>query len=445
MKWRNLIIGVIILSGLGGFVYFYEFRGEAKREQARQKAEKLFDVKDEAVALLIIQRGSEKTVIDQQNGRWVIESPVSAPADQAAINEIVRNISSATSTRSLAGAQNLSEYGLQPPKIHTEFKTRPGASFSMDLGEKDFSENNVYARASSRTDVVLVSSYLFSSLDKSLMQLRDRKIMEVDPEKVTQIDFVSKGEQVMAQKLRAEWKLTQPVSARGDPSGISSYLGDVSSSEASEFVDKPESSLKSIELDPPAGTLILLEGEGTQAKQKKLLLGAKKGDQVYARLEGSSAIFKISAIVADKIRPVVFKLRDKQIVTVKAADLQHVLIQLENGVYEFDRENSKDSKWKVVLPKDLAGKQPREWKFWFPLEDMKSDEILDPPASQEKAALFFKPAVRVTLVDRSNHQSELRFSKPEKESVWIRSSRTVFRVPSKTVQDWTSGLKDVVE
>lgn len=391
MKWRNLIIGVVILAGLGGFVYFYEFRGEANREQARQKAEKLFDVKDEAVASLLIQRGSEKTILEQQNSRWVIESPVSAPADQTVVNEIVRNLSSATSTHSVAGAQNLSEYGLQPPKIHTEFKTRPGTSFSVDLGEKDFSENNVYARTSSRADVVLVSSYLFSSLDKSLMQLRDCRIMEVDPEKVTQIDFVSNGEHFSARKSGTEWNLIQPVSARGDPSGISSYLNDASSSEASEFVDKPESTLKSFELDPPAGTLTLTEREGSQAKQKKLLLGARKDDQVYARLEGSSAIFKITTIVADKIRPVVFKLRDKQIITTKAADLQHVLIQLENSVYEFDREDTKDSKWKVVLPKTLAGKQARDWKFWLPLEEMKADEILDPLRAWRRSACFSNP------------------------------------------------------
>ncbi|MBZ5535959.1 MAG: DUF4340 domain-containing protein [Acidobacteriia bacterium] len=445
MKWRNLIIGVVVLAVLGAFVYFYEFRGEGKREAARQRAEKIFDIKDDAIISLLIQRGSEKTVIEQQNGRWVIKSPVSATADQTALNEIVRNLSSATSTRSLTGAQNLSEYGLQPPKIHAEFKTRPGNSFTMDVGEKDFSENNVYARASSRADVVLVSSYLFSSLDKSLMQLRDRKIAEVDPEKITQIDYVSKGEHLTAQKLGAEWKLTQPVAARGDATGISSYLNDASSSEASEFLDKPEATLKSFELDPPVGTLTLTEGEGAQSKQKKLLLGARKDDQVYAMLEGSPAIFKITTIVSDKIRPVLFKLRDKQIVTLKAADVQHVLIQLENDVYEFDRENSKDSNWKVVLPKKQAGKQAREWKFWFPLEDMKAEEILDPPASLEKAALFFKSLVHVTLVDRSNHQSEIRFSKPEKGSVWIRSSRTVYRVSSKTVQDWTSGLKDVVE
>ncbi|MGB7623456.1 MAG: DUF4340 domain-containing protein [Terriglobia bacterium] len=447
MKWRNLWIWAVVLAGLGGFVYFYEFRGEAKREQARQKAEKVFDVQEEAITSITLQRGSEKLLIDRQNGLWMIDSPVSTPADQSAVNDIVRTVSSATTTHSLASAQNLAEYGLQPPKIHAEFKTRPGASLSMDLGEKDFSENNVYAKVSSRIEVVLLPTYLFSSMDKSLMQLRDRKVMELNPEKVTQVEFVSKGDHLKAQKLGTEWKLTQPVSTQGDPAGIAAYLNDVSNSEASEFVDKPEPNLKSSELDPPAETLIITEGEGSQAKPWKLFLGAKKDDQVYAKRDGSSFLFKVTSIVADKLRPAVFRLRDKRIIPVNAADLQHVLIQLEAGVYEFDREGLKGSKWKVVLPKNLAGKEAREWKFWLPLEEMKADEILDSPASLTKTGLFFKPAERVTLVDRTNHQTEVRFSKAEKDSVWIRSSgsHSVFRLPSKKVGDWIGGLKEIVE
>jgi Domain of unknown function (DUF4340) len=447
MKWRNLLIWVVILAALAGFVYFYEFRGEAGREQARLKAEKVFDVPEGAITSFTLQRSSEKTLIGQQNGRWMLESPVLAPADQSAVNEIVRNLSLATTTHSLAGSQNLAEYGLQPPRIHVEFKTRPGTTYSIDLGEKDFSENNVYAKVSSRNGVILLPSYLLSSMDKSLLQLRDRKVMQLQPEKVTQIEFLSRGDHLKAQKAGTEWKLIQPVSTRGDSTGISSFLSDVSNSEASEFVDTPELNLKSYELDPPAETLVITEEEGSQAKQKRLFLGAKKNDQVYAKVEGSPSLFKITPIVANTLRPVLFKLRDKQVITAKGADLQHVLIQLPNTIYEFDLENSKDPKWKVVLPKNLAGKEAREWKFWLPLEELKAEEIVDPPASLAKVGLFFKPAERVTLVDRANHQTEIRFSKPENESVWVRSSgsHSVFRLSNKIVGDWIAGLRDVVE
>lgn len=447
MKWRNLLIWVIVLAGLGGFVYFYEFKGEAKREEAKAKSEKLFDVKEQDISALTLQRGSERTTIALQNGRWMIESPVSATADQSAMNDMVRNLSSTPRTRTLTGLQGLSEYGLQPPKIHLEAKTRAGALLLLDVGEKDFSGNDAYARIPPRGDVMLIPSYLSTSFDKSLFQLRDRKILDFEPEKVTQIDFASRSGHLTAEKSGTAWKLLQPVSARGDSIGISTFLGDVFSSEVAEFVDKPDADLKQYGLAPPEGMLTIRVGEGSPAKLSKLLLGTKTGDRIYAKLDSSPSLFEISASTAEKMRPLLFKLRDKHIVAVEVSDLQHAMIQLGAETYEFDRQTAKESLWKVILPKKLAGKEAREWKFWLPLEGMTAEAVLDPPQSQSKAALFTEPSVRLTLVDRSNHQIEVRFSKPEKDSVWVRNgnSRSIFRVPKKAVEDWTSGLKDVAQ
>lgn len=447
MRWRNLLVGVAVLGVLSGFVYFYEFKGEAKREQAKEKAEKLFDVKEQDIIEIILQHGEEKMTFALKSGRWEAESPVHAAADQNAVVDIARNLSSVNAVRSLTGAQNLVEYGLQPAKRQMSFKTRQGSSYSLDLGEKDYSEMNVYARGSTRSGVILVPSFLLASMDKSLFQLRDRKVMEIDTEKVIQIEYVSGTDHISAKKSGAGWKLTQPLSTRVDSLAISSFLSDVLNSEVTEFVDRPEANRKKYGLNPPEATLTLTLENGGKASSKKLLFGSKTGDQFYIENNDDPTILRISSATAEKIRPTAFKLRGKHIVAVNSADLQRVSISYEGGNYEFERGNSKDAKWKIVQPKNLAGKEAREWKFWFPLEDLLADEILDPPKSRSKATLFSAPAVRATLLDKTDRQTEIRFSKPQKDSVWIRTSASdsVYRVSSQKIDEWISGLKDSLE
>lgn len=447
MQWRNLLFWMVILAALGGFVYIYEFKGAAKREAAKEAAEKLFPLKDSEIATIRIQRGSENVQMTRQGTEWMIEFPVKTRADKNSLQDIAANLASATVTRNLTTLQNLAELGLQPPKVRIDFKTTEGKTYSLDVGVKDFSESNVYVRAGSQPDVLLVPASVLSSVDKSLYDLRNRKVMDIDSEKVTRLDYRSKSLHVVAQKTGSNWLLVQPIAANGDPIGIPSFLADVANSLVSKFDDHPEAKLKEYGLESPAATLTVTTGEGNPAAQKKLLFGLKSGDRLYAKLDDAPQIFEIDSSQADKLRADPLKLRDKHVAGITAADLQKIIIQTGKENYAFEREKSKEAQWKVMEPRKVAGKNVREWKFWFPLEDLTADEILDPPQSQSKAGLFSNPAVRVTIRDKANRSSEIRFSHPERNHVWVQTSasKSVYRVDWKKTDAWISGLKDSVE
>ncbi len=445
MRWRNLLIWVVILAALGAFVYFYEFKGEAKREAAKEKAEKLFDIKEEDITSIRLIRGSETSEFARKDGKWELTSPVSAPADQSALNDMVTDVATTNIVRSLNGLQDLTQFGLQPPRVQVTFKTRKGSTYDMSLGDKDYSGSNMYAKVSSQSEVVLIPAYLFSAVDKSQLQLRDRKVLSFDSESVSQIKFDSASKHFLAQKSGTDWALVQPVSSPGDSGSISSYLSDLTGAEAVGFVDHPESNPSKYGLAKPTETIEITSGQGSRATQKKLLVGVKDGDNFYVQLDGSPTISELTASTVDKFVPDVFKLRDKRLVTAIAADLQRMTIQAGKEMYSFDRDSSKEAAWKIVEPKTMAGKTAQEWKFWFPLEDLTADEMLDPPQSLSKQALFASPAIHVTYVDKSNHSVELKFSKPEKDKVWVQrsDSKSVYQVASKKVEDWISGLKDL--
>lgn len=447
IKWRSLLIWTAVLAVLAGFVYFYEFKGEAGRESAASKATHLFDVKEPDISSVMIQRNGEKIEVGRQNGQWKIGSPVATEADQQALNDMTQNLSASIVTRYLSNAGNITQYGLTPPKIHIEFRGAHGETYTLDLGEKDYAGNNVYAKASSHSEILLLPSYLYSSFDKSLLDLRNRKPISLDTEKVSKIEFEDKTLHLVAEKSGSDWRILQPVGTAGDSMGISSYLGDVAGMEAAAFVDHPDADLSHYGLKPAAESLTITTGEGKTANRQKVLLGTKQDDRYYAQMEGSPAVFQLASTVAEKLSPTLFKLRDKRIVTMKLDDLKKVTVQTGGATYEFDKSGSKESRWVVAQPKNLAGKDAREWKFWFPLESLSADEIVDPPGSQSKSQLFANPAVRITLTDQASKEIEVLMSKPGKEGVWVKSSgaNTVFRIGQKQVEDFTSGLKDVAD
>ena len=46
MKWKNLGILAVVFASLSAYVYFYEIKGEKKREEAEEKAKKLFQFEE---------------------------------------------------------------------------------------------------------------------------------------------------------------------------------------------------------------------------------------------------------------------------------------------------------------------------------------------------------------------------------------------------------------
>src|SRR5450756_2380636 len=97
---KSLLVLVVMLTGLGAYVYFVE----SKKPQGAEAnlGPKISSVKADAIEEITVKSGTgDLTTLKKVNGAWQITGPVAAPADQAEVSGIVSNIATVDNMRTV--------------------------------------------------------------------------------------------------------------------------------------------------------------------------------------------------------------------------------------------------------------------------------------------------------------------------------------------------------
>ncbi|MBC6453123.1 MAG: DUF4340 domain-containing protein [Hormoscilla sp. SP5CHS1] len=147
---RTTIILVLLALGLGGFVYYFEFNRPKREEVVRQKQLfELFDFEEKQVQSVQVQIKDRTLLFERQaetgSYKWMMRSPESAPASEAAVVFLLSKLVNAKSDRAFTiSAAQLSEYGLDEPIATVEITLDNGKTHQLRLGNKDFINSQLY-------------------------------------------------------------------------------------------------------------------------------------------------------------------------------------------------------------------------------------------------------------------------------------------------------------
>ena len=98
--------------------------------------------------------------------------PTQAEIDQA-VAELVRQVVALPEIdRFPRGERELREFGLDRPQLRITLTLASGATESLEVGELTITSTGVYARQSSRDDVLEIGSLFFNEVDAALYRLR---------------------------------------------------------------------------------------------------------------------------------------------------------------------------------------------------------------------------------------------------------------------------------
>jgi len=152
---RTTIIWVLLALGLGGFVYYFEFNKPVQEEVVRQKQQQLFDFEEKQVQSVQVQIKDRTLLFERQaetgSSQWMMRSPESAPASEAAVVFLLSKLVNAKSDRAFTvSAAQLSEYGLDEPMATVEITIDNGKTHQLRLGNKDFTNSQLYGLVDSR-------------------------------------------------------------------------------------------------------------------------------------------------------------------------------------------------------------------------------------------------------------------------------------------------------
>ena len=110
------IAAVLVLIGLGAWVYFHEYRGGAERRRAEEQRSRAIPFEREDLAAITLANEHGQVRLEKDGETYRIVEPILASTDREAIEGLLAALEVARIKRRVDGAGDLARYDLDPPR-----------------------------------------------------------------------------------------------------------------------------------------------------------------------------------------------------------------------------------------------------------------------------------------------------------------------------------------
>ena len=312
-RLTSTILLVVVLAGLGGYIYFVDSKRPTPGTEARDK---VFTVEADAIEEISLKSGGETTTLKKVDGTWKMTAPMQVDADQNEVSTLTSNIASLEVSRVIdENAANLGEYGLATPPIELSYKAAGGGSGQIAFGDKTATQSDLYAVKPGEKRVFVVSAFQESTFSKKSFDLRDKKILNFERDKVDSIEVAlggaSAGRPVVAQRQRLGRQAAGAGACRLQRRRRAAHAHRQRQHDQAgraEHVRTP-AVLAKYGLDKPAATVTL----GAGSTRATLAFGKEEEGVVYARDQSRTMVFAVEPALATDLKKPADDYRDKDL------------------------------------------------------------------------------------------------------------------------------------
>ena len=264
------------------------------------------------VQKLIIARDNGQTVeIDRDGDHWKIVKPAPYAADDTAVRMALSTLVNAKASDFIADAPgDVTQYGLEKPHLTATVVLKNGEQQSMLFGFKQSEQgkSGIYVRRGERAPVYAVAGYVMSSLDKSVLDFRNRTIVNVDPEAVGTVKVKNSDGEFTLKRAGTDWNvIAGGKTTEADIPVVERLLNQLRDLKGQSIVADPMPSAQPFGLDNPAAEITLIGKDGKELGAVKLakisvqptappIPGEPAGPRTeyYASSSASKAVFSLS-------------------------------------------------------------------------------------------------------------------------------------------------------
>ncbi|GEM_PF-664625 len=369
MKPMRLLIALVTLALLGGAIW-YSDKHPPKPDTVADTTPKaqMLSIKDDQINEIHISRPAQNdslTLDKDVRGTWTIREPKEMAADPAAAKAL------ATSLASLGNEQVVSDkvtdwspYGLTQPTTVVQATLADGKKVEVDLGDVAPTGNPVYARVSGNGTPPGASDKLFgvtstvkSSLDKSVPDLRDRRMLRVDVDHVSKVLFTNtqgaKNKMMEFTRSGTEWQFVQPHAMRAENYAVEELVRTASSPYDSVYTDDEKSAeARKLDFSKPWATVEVIDPAGSHKMtiQEQIIKAdpKKPGDATqknyYAKTSEMPGIFKLASTAGTTYDKGVNAFRRTSIFDINFGDPDKMELRVDNFRVTVERKPDKDKK-----------------------------------------------------------------------------------------------------
>ena len=438
-KEETLLIGNE--SPLGGHLYFKRGSQSAVMMAASSQSgfeKSIYSFRDKTLlnfntsSIQHIQILREKNPLElKKTGEvWRISGDIRAQGDKDAIMNFLQAIQFSRVTEFVDEApESMEPYGLNPPKLKLVLDFDDGSQ-TLSLG--NLKEGKGYfGRINDSKNIILVGTRLFEVLSQKTVDFLDKTLFEFEEKEILQLSLQSKSKTIRVIRDKNDgWNIQSPIKTAADLSTVNSLLFDLKEAQITKYIKISMDTPESFGLDNPQKSFSL---KIKNSKNWTLQLGNQSADgqQIFAQWTGQQTVFSISKEVVDKLFRSLHDLRNKKILRFESAEVNKVLIQTPENLFEL-RKNG--PQWSLEKPEKIKTDHIGNDLVWT-LKGLEFSSIITPPLPANLSGL---DSPSFTLRIFKNNEEEIatlkvgKFFVPEQEYL-VETGNLQYRVKSKSL------------
>ena len=450
MNFKTTLIILAVFILLGG-AYFFFGRPSPDAEQSKADQQKIREVyalgkdkiqkirlsfKDESYQSLTLARNAD--------GIWQLRAPFTANADPPKINEMLQDLLEKKVKQTLE-AEDLAQYGLQPPKIRIELWTEgetPAKTFLIGDRTVNYS---VYTKEQSESHIFLIESSALDDFTKSPSDFRDRDVFKFSPTEIGALRLQVAGqpdircEKQVASNTEATgqlgaWQMIQPVKAKADARVVEEIVSALGSLRVVVFEADGEYDPADYGLSQPRITVTLQSTAGDQIQELQIGSDARTPGRIYVASSEHHAVYAVNKEIYTKLNRTVFDLRDKRVIDFQRTATHRFTIRQEDS--EIVCQKDADGEWEITAPVALKADKEAVDDLLFGVDALRVVAFVDDQPKNLQPYGLDSPSIEVSFMVPNTEPAVLLVGKMKGDNIYVKAQNAepVFLV-KKTLLD----------
>lgn len=297
MKLRSLIVAALVLLGLVSTIYWSEHRKstDTAASPSADAPPSILKLDEASITQVALKKKDAAPIVLAKNssGIWQISEPKPLAADQSTVSSMLSTLSSLNSQRLVEDkASDLKQYGLDQPAVEADITEKDNKSQRILLGDETPTGNAIYTMLAGDPRVFTIATYNKNSIDKSLNDLRDKRLIRIEADKISRLEVARKNQSIEFGRNKEEWQILKPKPLRADNVQVSDLARKLT--EAHMDLSGSDKDVKAAASAfagaTPVATAKVTDQSGTQELQVR-----KSKDTYYAKSSVVEGAYKIDS------------------------------------------------------------------------------------------------------------------------------------------------------
>jgi hypothetical protein len=337
MRFRGLLVAVVLLAALAGGLYYSNKQkaAEAAKPPADQSPKILALADGDITKLVLKKRGVGETDLQKTGGKWQITAPMPYAADQEAASQLAGSAANISSDRVVEDkASNMSSYGLDAPNLEVDVTGKGGKISKLKIGDDTPTNSGAYAMLEGDPRVFTVASYVKTGLDKSVNDLRDKRLLTFDQDKLSRVELVAKKQDIEFGRDKDQWQIVKPKPLRADGLQVDEMLRKLKDAkmDLALTADDAKKATAAFASGTPVATVKLTDPSGTQQIEIR-----KSNADYYAKSSIVPGVFKTNPDLGAGVDKALDDFRNKKIFDFGFNDPSKIEMHVGGKTYAFQK------------------------------------------------------------------------------------------------------------